>query len=93
MSAQITLILSAIVVFRQQQRRLLLVRAPTPTAATVSEAHCNPLFEREGPPPYQPSEQPLPFTATPTQGFDRTNVSSHKDHLASAAEYKTAGVK
>ncbi|XP_068687866.1 keratin-associated protein 10-5-like [Montipora capricornis] len=92
----IALIITAIMFFRQRQRQLLLMGASVPAnilanstipSATISVTQCNPLYQPQGPPSYQPTEQPPAYPATPTnQGFGGMNTAPQTDPFASAAE-------
>ena len=72
------LIVCAVLVYRCRKRQRLLMAANTPTnlittntnVSTVSVTQCNPLYQPEGPPSDQPTVQPPPYTATPTEGAD-----------------------
>ena len=73
------LIISAVLVYRCRKRRRLLIMGKiistnnittNTNMSTVSVTQCNPLYQPEGPPSDQPTVQPPPYTATPTEGAD-----------------------
>ena len=91
-------IVCAILVYRCRKRRRLLMAANTPTnlittntnVSTVSVTQCNPLYQPEGPPSDQPTVQPPPYTATPTEGADGM-YAPQTDSLFASGQSKTEG--